>query len=359
MNSDFPSEINQDKQELLKLYIGDLKGLKAIGKEIHSDPRTFKEKITSLGIKVPFPGSIWCKVSQHFNGQFFKPLPMWLEEVIIGSLLGDAQIRLQSKVRAHNNNPSIFEYEAVLMSISKLRKRVSEGKQMTKVEVQYWNSAIDLIKQTNTANFRLHKSILELDWINLLRKKFESFFKVTPFINKANNKTTKWTCGFDTSSSVNLFDTWKNWYFLKNNKTTKRIPILSPLTPNILLHWYIGDGYFSRGDMSICTHAFSNDEQKSLVIYLNTVGIKSTIRHKRNYRYVGISLEKENKERFFDFISRSKLYEEATKLFPYKFSNKITKSEWKESIFNEKPEYFLQGNDIHKKLEKKMNISEK
>ena len=344
------------ESELIRLYIGELMGLKAIGKKIQSDPRTFKSKITSLGIEVPFPGSVWCKITQHLKGQFFKPFPRKFEDVIIGSLLGDGQIRLQSKTRPHVNNPDIFEYESVLLGISKLRNEIAKGKQITKDEVRNWNSAIDLIKQTNTANFRFHKSILELDWIKLLSKKFDKFLKITPFIKKANNKTTKWTCGFDTSSSVQLFDFWRKWYVYRSNKLVKKIPTLPSLTPNILLHWYIDDGYFSGGDMSICTQAFSYDEQKVLMKYLETENLVSNIRHKGNYSYIGISLKRENKERFFEFISQADLFKEAYNLFPYKFSKDISKSEWKKEIMREKPEYFVQGNDAHKKLKKKIEF---
>ncbi len=334
-----PRRRHYTQSELLKLYIGELKGLKAIGKEIHSDPRTFKDRITSLGIEVPFPGSIWCKVSQHFNGQFFKPLPQWLEEVIIGSLLGDAQIRLQSKVRAHYNNPSILKYEAILVNISKLRKRVSEGKQITKVEIQYWNSAINLIKQTNTANFRLHKSILEKEWVKLLVNTFEQFVNVKTFVKPTKTQTVMWTCGFDTSSTIQLFDLWNRWYNQEKKRTKKVLPNLPKLSPNILLHWFIDDGCMSGTDFSLATQAFSLKEQKKLVDYLKTIGLETKIRITKRQPHINISNKKENKNVFTDFISRAKFYKQAKEQFPYKFSNSILKREWKKKIFEKHPEY--------------------
>ena len=117
-NNNYPTQL-----DIVKLYIGELMGLKIIGKKIHGDPRTFKHKITSLGIEVPFPGSIWCKVSQHLDKRFFKPLPKWKEEIVIGSLLGDAQIRLQSKVQHHVNSPDTAKYKEVLNQVRALEKK--------------------------------------------------------------------------------------------------------------------------------------------------------------------------------------------------------------------------------------------
>ena len=343
-------EISSKQLELVRMYIGELMGLKSIGFKINSDPRTFKEEITSLGIEIPFPGSLWCKVSQHFRKKFFKPIHPWLEEVIIGSLLGDAQLRLQSRTKHHSDGPTLKEYEGTLKQIDRIREKARRYEKLTQSEVRYWNHATNTIKRTNTANFRIHKSILEFEWVKLLIKEFEKSHKVTSFIKPINTLTTKWSCGFDTISSIQLFNIWKEWYEFREIGYKKKIPKLPPLAPNILLHWYIGDGYYTGKDISICTHGFSFKEQKILSEYLKTVGIQNVIRKKKNYYYLGISVKNQNKKRFFDFIEQASLFEKAYELFPYKFSNQISKKEWKDIVFKQFPEYTQSDKISQKKL---------
>lgn len=57
-------------------------------------------------------------------------------------------------------------------------------------------------------------------------------------------------------SSVPLFDIYSLWY--PNNK--KIVPQNLVLTPNILLHWYLGDGSLSFGSFYISTQSFTKEE---------------------------------------------------------------------------------------------------
>ncbi|MBY8999358.1 MAG: hypothetical protein KGD64_00405 [Candidatus Heimdallarchaeota archaeon] len=344
------------QSKLVRLYIGELKGLKTIGKQIHSDPRTFKNVITSLGIEIPYPGSIWCKVSQHLSRRFYKPLPKWKMELVIGSLLGDSQIRLESKLHYHAKNPNIIEYSNMLLKTNKIRKKARKYGILSQKEIKYWNSAIELIKNTNTASFRIHKSILEIKWVKLLAQIFNENLNITTFVNKADNKSTKWSCGFDSSSSIHFFEIWKEWYTKQRGAISKNIPKLPPLTPNILLHWYIDDGYMSGYDTSLCTQAFSYKEHLVLLKYLKTAGIESNIRVSKGKPYIGISMKKQNKKDFYSFISHARLYKQARNLFPYKFTNSISKREWNARIIETSPDYFRSEPNAKERLLSELQI---
>ena len=342
--------MNTKQLDLLKLYIGDLKGLKNIGKIIHSDPRAFKKEITSLGIEIPHPGSIWTKVTQHLDHKFFKPIPDWLEEIIIGSLLGDAQIRLQSKGVQHPNNPTIDEYSKILNTTKKIRSKALVHKALTKDEISFWNYAVNTIRHTNTANLRIHKSIFEIEWIKFLKGILEKHIELNTYVKPVNYPTTKWSCGFDTASSVQLFNIWIDWYRRSNSKNKKIVPRNFDLTPNILLHWYLDDGYMSGQDIALCSQAFTVEENKYLIDTLLSKGIKCKISMKRNQPFIRISSEKKNKQIFFSYIEQAKFFEKTKDRFLHKFGNDISKAEWKERILKKYPECIIQGEEAGSKL---------
>ncbi len=346
--------ISSNQLDLVKSYIGELKGLKAIGREIKSDPRTFKKEITSLGIEVPYPGSIWTKFTQHLNGRFYKPVPKQLEEIIVGSLLGDAQIRLQSKSKEHRNNPTIQQYRLTLDKIEMIREKAKNRQQLNKTEILFWNYAVDLIKRTNTANFRIHKSIFELEWVKFLKDIFTKYIDLTTYVKPLNYPSSKWTCGFDTSSSIQMFELWKNWYIRKYNKNIKILPLITEITPNILLHWYVDDGYMSGSDISLSSQAFSLEENQKLVKLLREKNIECKIRFHHKKPFINISAKKDNKEVFFGFMEQAKYYEESKKFFLHKFTNSITKSEWRIELLQKHPEFNIKSNEARKTLESEL-----
>lgn len=328
--------------DLIRKYIGEMNGLKAIGKEIHKDPRNFKHNIEKIGIKIPFPGSIWTKAKLHLDYRFFKPIDKDLEEIIIGSLLGDAQIRLQSKALCHENNPSLEEYENTIKLANFIRKKALNLEILDKLDISNWNNAIDMIRNTNTANFRIHKSILEIEWVKVLTKEFKRFCDTTTYIRPIkNSKNVAWSCGFDTQSSIQLYNFWKEWYIQQNrNSFSKITPIKELITPNSLLHWYIGDGHLSGYDFSITSIGFSYEENKRLLDQIKKLGIKCKLRKKQSRYYIGFSCTEINRMNFESYLKRSKYYKIARKLFPYKFDKYYPKKLWLEDVRREKPELF-------------------
>lgn len=279
-------KLTEFEQLLIKKYVGELKGLKAIGKEIHKDPRTFKHFLTDLGFKIPHPGSIWRKAKQHFEGEFYKPIPKHIEEIIIGSLLGDAQIRLQSKTIPHENNPTEKGYIETLETVRELREKAKKNQFNKEQDINKWNEAIELIKSTNTASLRFHKSILELEWVKALDQLFNPFFSTTSYVKKktTSNKDDKikWTCGFDSGSSIQLFNLWKEWYLPKGEKNIKIIPKSFKFIPsNALLHWFTGDGQFTKKDISLFSLCFTLKENNLLISHLKLLRENCWVKEKR------------------------------------------------------------------------------
>lgn len=341
-------------KQLLKMYLGDMVGLKEIGKKIHNDPRTFKKEITSFGIIIPHPGAVWTKVKKHIAGHFFIPIPNSNIDMITGLILGDAQLRVQTKAAIHNFEQDIEKYAYVLSSIRNIQAKVKQEIDLSEQDVKNWNASIKLIKNTNTANLRIHKSILELTWVKVLAKKFKEFIPIRLYIKKNRTKSTKWSCGFDTQASVQFFNLWQHWYKINEQKTTKVLANIKKLTPNILLHWYVDDGYISKSELALCSHNFNLAEQRTLLKFLDREGIQAKIKKRKTKYFISISFKKANREHFFDYIKQAELYNEAVECLPYKFSATLRKREWIKEIKSKHPAYFQEGEEIKKQLIKEL-----
>ena len=339
---------------LLKLYLGEMIGLKVIGKKIHKDPRTFKQKITSLGIVIPQPGSVWTKAKKHITGQYFAPISKLKMEIITGLMLGDAQLRVQTKTDIHKRQLKPKEYTRIISQMKQIQKKAKNEEKLSQQDISKWNLGIKLLSEINTANLRIHKSILEIQWVKVLMKQFQEFIKIKPYVKRNKTQSTKWSCGFDTSASVQFFHLWQSWYKTEKKKLKKILPNIRKITPNILLHWYVGDGYSVGNELALCTQNFNFNEQKYLIELLHAEGITAKLRKKRTNYYIGLSATKENKKHFFEYIEQAKLYKEAEKYLPYKFLNGITKKEWLIEIKKEHPEYFQENQSIRETLLKNL-----
>lgn len=94
---------------------------------------------------------------------------------------------------------------------------------------------------------------------------------------------------FSTKNVLELGNLHKRWYvkninfddkkqrMFSNRKYIKMVPIDLKITPNCLLHWYIGDATVSSGGCSIHTDGFTQNEVEFLRFKLkNDIGIKSS-----------------------------------------------------------------------------------
>lgn len=336
--------MNKLQRELVSKYIGMLSGLKTIGKEIGKDPRTFREELTSLGINIAHPGSVWKKMQNHYAGKFDRPISALLKDIVQGSLLGDGSLRLQSKDLPHAESPSLDEYRELLTQIQVLRKRVIEGHSLRKEDIVLWNEGIELIRNVNTAQFRLHKSIVEIRWVKSIAALFEKEIAIQhTFVKQAYRaQSVKWTCGFDTLSSVQLFDIWKSWYFNNEVVTKKHVPReqLTSLSPDSLLQWYTGDGFYSGTGIGLSTQGFSREDQEHLIVLLQKIGIEATLRRQNKEGEIGIKTDKANRERFFAYLSSATLFDIARSELPQKFDPHFRKDELLHKLRETNPEFF-------------------
>jgi len=75
------------------------------------------------------------------------------------------------------------------------------------------------------------------------------------------------------------------WYKEIDGKYIKILPeeIEEMLTPVGLAHWIMGDGYYNRGIVKICTDNFTQEEVLKLIKVLdNKFEIKSSINRRKN-----------------------------------------------------------------------------
>ena len=177
-----------------------------------------------------------------------------------------------------------------------------------------------------TAQFRIHVSIILIQWIQYLASLFENEgYKCNLFI-KDKTKPTKYfdeTTGFDTSSSVQIYEIYSEWY----PKNKKILPENLIITPNILLHWYIGDGSFSKNALYLSTLNFTESEVEKLTkILFRDVGIKCKPRKVRDGFEIYISMEKENLARFFNYLEKANAstLQIAKRVFGWKFDRNLS-----------------------------------
>ncbi|MHA2104379.1 MAG: hypothetical protein ACW981_13210 [Candidatus Hodarchaeales archaeon] len=128
----------------------------------------------------------------------------------------------------------------------------------------------------------------------------------------------------ETSASVQLFEIFNRIY----NKS-KIIPSNLKLTPDMVLHWYTGDGYYSKYQIFLYTNNFSKTEVDLLGNFLETscninVKIYSTTDKRvpdSQYFYIVIS-SNINVTNFLKFIEKSNpiSLSKAKSIFLWKFT---------------------------------------
>ena len=316
--------LQKEAKDFVKLFL-QLNGIKAIARKLHKGPIKVKKVLQELGFTI-LPAGKWTKVVNHVkNKEFYLPISDYLLEAIIGELLGDGSIQLQikgEKVFFKNLDVSkYFEYILFLRSFYNMDKiRITPKLKRT------FNEAIEYVSRFSTAKFRYHVSIEEKPWNDHLCKLFTSEgYKCYEFVKEKKVPTLLFdkTCGFESYSSVQLFDIYSLWY--PNNK--KRVPRNLILTPNILLHWYIGDGSLSTGSLYISSQSFTEEDNNFLVDLLKKyVGIECKVRSTKDGFVIAVSLKKENLNKFFDYLEKadSTSLKIAKETFPWKFDRYLS-----------------------------------
>ena len=100
------------------------------------------------------------------------------------------------------------------------------------------------------------------------------------------------------------------WYKQVNNSFVKILPsnIENLLTPIALAHWTMGDGYYSNGNVVLCTDNFSEKEVLKLIEILNNkLSLKAGMKKRTNKNSVVWRIN----------ISKSSLQELKELVIPY------------------------------------------
>lgn len=128
-----------------------------------------------------------------------------------------------------------------------------------------------------------------LHYVNYLKFNALSFVctnsKPTPWPNKdlTNKDVTQY---WFSSKRMSIFSELHSiWYKKVNNSFVKTLPlnIENLLTPIALAHWIMGDGYYSNGNVVLCTDNFSEKEVLKLIKVLNNkFSLKSSTKKRTN-----------------------------------------------------------------------------
>ena len=338
-----PIENIELKKQLIFDYFH-LVSLRDLQATYHQHITTIMRILQESGIET-INGGTMNKIKQNLMYErAYQPINTLLEEILIGELLGDGNIT-QIKGKKKLVNPTEEEYLAAKKFLQQLLKTTSSNQlpDLGKI-IQEFNKSINIIAAYSTAEFSLHKSILEYYWV----KRIGDLFRINGYkayiyttFEKFNHKY-RWRVNLRSNSSIQLKFLHDKWYTLEGRKI---IPRDLKITPRILLHWYIGDGTLRNTQISLATYSFTREEVELLAekiemdtkIKFNVKKVLYVVHNEyREYWRLATSSKKEEK-RFFDYISiidDKKTLIIAKKLFPWKFNHNVRKREEVEKKMN-------------------------
>ena len=352
------------KDEFVLKYL-QLESLLALSKTYHCDRRTIRKYLAEKGIT--YIEHKIEKVKRHRSKDHDRPLTKYLEEVITGELLGDGHIRVRTK-NIYKKYPkyTLEEYQQACKTLN----RIKEVEQLEQVQdltttIQEFNKAIKIIAKFPTSHFWLHTSILEGDWIQGIGKIFKkSNYPVHIAILKEKDKhgRDKWTITLQSKTSIQLTKLHEKWYSAETGE--KIIPKDLKLTPNIVLHWFIGDGSRGHHEIILHTESFSKDDveilkeklEQALDVQFHLKEHKYKDYTTRDYWMLSIS-STENINKFYSYINQAdkQALIRAKRNFPWKFSSillKRTVLEHKKHSHKFIKLYLEQKKNIEKKINK-------
>ena len=344
------------REQLFTGYL-QLYGIARLEKRYFIDHKTVTKILVESGFTV-YSSATMTKIVNHLKtdsenslGRFWQPITPKLQEILVGELLGDGNIRInlptihgiRTKMNIPKNTPTLEEYKHALEDLHSIQmlpninEIINTKSERTKV-IERFNKAIASISLSSTAYFRLHTSVEERKWIDHIGKRFEEgkyHNKIVDLCAQDKTGQKKITTYLDTIGSVQLQKLYENWYAGENH--SKIVPKSFRLTPTMLLHWYIGDGSANRNSISIYTDSFSKDDVEFLVQYLNAeIGIQAKIyvhikkdRPEKKYYRIYFT-NKYNYKKFFAYLNKAdpESLQLAKKLFAWKFSTTLTKEHY-------------------------------
>ncbi|MHA2254016.1 MAG: terminase gpP N-terminus-related DNA-binding protein, partial [Candidatus Kariarchaeaceae archaeon] len=188
-------------------------------------------------------------------------------------------------------------------------------------KIETYNKYAFVVYNARTAIFSLGKAEKEGPWGQHIQEIFrnEGVYAKTTVDHDAYSSQIRST------ATVELHDMRKKWYA---NDGTKIVPPFI-LTPNVALHWYIGDGSASYNILRLATQCFTKTEVEGLVEQIQeTVGVKASVEQDNRkgipeieYYIIKIS-RKDDVNRFMEYLTKAKSYHIAKELLPHKFETK-------------------------------------
>ncbi|MFX1538833.1 MAG: hypothetical protein ACFFDI_31985 [Promethearchaeota archaeon] len=315
-------ELNQPNQsmtpelrrKIIRKYT-QLQGYTSIASELHLDATRVKKVLTEAGYEI-FHGFTFFNVKKRLVSSW-KPLSKELREIIIGELLGDGNMRCDS--RLEGPSPSLAEYKKALDSL-----QIIQSNEIFSFNPKDFNKAINTISRGKTACFRIGTSKIEKKWLQHLIQLIRSQGYSVSMTNLSDESK----CEFSTQYTVQLYELFQEWYkaaTVPRRSGKKNMVYSIKLTHRILFHWHIGDGSMNKDQTALHTEGFAlkgNSYLKELIE--KTLGIPITLRH---YEYPFLEIPKMYTNVYLDYIERAPKESVvlAKKLFPWKFSRVILK----------------------------------
>ena len=299
------------KEEIIRDYMK-LKSMETIQKERGVAKSTIQKIFSENKLKTY---SNLYQLRRRVNGEPDVSITEPVGDIIIGEMLGDFHID------CNVNSEHSITRRSYQEACDKLRQiQTTNNYILSPVE---FNKTGDHILAYPMARLVLTASILEAPWVYFLKQIFEKYnisMTVTPNIGK----TKKY---FDISLTskrlMEINDIHKEWY----QDEMKIVPKSIKITPNNLLHWFIGDGSFADGTVTLATNSFSDKDVKFLVQILNnTIHISSRLYNSKDGPEIKI-YKKLSVKWFFEFIdlADSNSLDYAKKIFPWKFDSDLRK----------------------------------
>jgi len=135
-----------------------------------------------------------------------------------------------------------------------------------------------------------HRQVVEWN-----KSKLESYGFETGNITEKSGGLSK-AYSVRTKSYVELGKIRERWY----PDNHKSIPKNFELSSQALLHWYIGDGCFHKGAVTLSTDWFEKKEVEYLISELSKLGLNANLsKHEDNFT---IYIQKDSTSRFFELI---------------------------------------------------------
>ena len=326
-----------------------------IRKELHKKHYIITNVLENAGVII-LDKSKKTNTLSHLGHKFWKAIDPNLSEVLIGELLGDGFLHIirdninGKKVKSTNRNrPSLEEYKVALDYLADIQNLTEVSSDLTKY-IQQYNYAMNIISSSKVTSFGLETSLYASEWVRYMGTLLCSYnhpCRITE-VKKKDKRRTDISDGYTqilltSVNSIQLGKLYDVWY----PEGVKIIPKNFIVTPTILLHFFIGDGYVTKAKLrsgeskiiaiKLCTDCFIIEDIMYLAGLINTVLHINTILEKKkkptsiHYR---ITIQGyENVKKFYQYIEQANptSVSLAKKVFPWKFKP-IPKKEYLEKI---------------------------